>query len=328
MTRVLEIGGYAAAYAGRLFVHAGCDVVRAEAGQRDPAWASEQAMSAFLHAGKRHASVEESTLEELANRADVVIAHLPNADAVDESGIDTWDAPVKVAVTPFGRTGPRRNWRATPNVLLAMGGYTALMGDADREPLSLPGHYLEFQAGTLAYSAASSLLRSGEQNVVDIGMLETVMTLSQFTTVRWHCTGEHRTRHGSDFWFVAPSDLFRCADGWAYVSIVPAFWDAFTVFLDHPQLLVDPRFETNDLRMANRDALHEAVAAAFLGMTVAEVNERTETCRVPVGVVTTLKDVLEDEHLAFRNFWQEVDTDEGAVRVPKPPYRIEALKHA
>ncbi len=328
MTRVLEIGGYAAAYAGRLFVHAGCDVVRVETRSPDPAWASGNAMDAFLHDGKRQASVEENTLTELANAADVVVVHMPGAGAVISLGFDQWKTPVKVAVTPFGRTGPRRNWRATPNVLLAMGGYTALMGDADREPLSLPGHYLEFQSGTLAYSAASSLLRSGEQKAVDIGMLETVMTLSQFTTVRWHCTGEHRTRHGSDFWFVTPSDLFRCADGWAYVNIVPTFWDAFTVFLDHPQLLVDPRFETNDLRMANRDALHEAVAAALAGVSVAEVNERAETCRVPVGVVKTLKDVLEDEHLAFRDFWQEVDTVDGPVRVPKPPYRIEAVKHA
>ncbi len=323
MDRVLEIGGFAAGYCGRQFVRQGADVVRVDGYETWPGWSSAAASDAFLHAGKRRvAGLADDTLAELAWRADVVVCEAATADALAELGFDAWAAPVKVAVTPFGLTGPKRNWQATPHTLLAMGGYTYLVGDEDRAPLSLPGHYVEYQSGALAHAAANACLLAERADSVDISMLETVMSLSQFTTVRWHCAGEIRGRHGSDFWFVVPSELFRCADGWAYVNIVPSFWDAFTVFLDKPELLVDARFATNDLRMHNRDALHAITADVMAELTKAELMDRAETCRIPLGVVLTLDEVLDDPHLEARQSWETVEmTDGRIVKVPRQPSR-------
>ena len=147
------------------------------------------------------------------------------------------------------------------------------------------------------------------------------MSLSQFTTVRWHCAGEIRGRHGSDFWFVVPSEMFRCADGWLYINIVPVFWDALTVFIDHPELLVDPRFSTNDLRMANRDDLHAYVAQAVAPLTRAALEARAEGCRIPLGVVLSFDEVLADPHLAARASWEEVEDTAGrVVQSPRVPF--------
>ena len=282
------------------------------------------ANDAFLHAGKRRvAGLAKETIAKLAERADVVVCEAATADAITALGYETWQATVKVALTPFGLTGPKCNWQATPHTLLAMGGYTYLIGDAEQAPLSLPGHYVEFQTGALAHAAANACLLAGTRDNVDISMLETVMSLSQFTTVRWHCAGEIRTRHGSDFWFVVPSELFACTDGWAYVNIVPTFWDAFTVFIDKPELLVDERFATNDLRMDNRDALHAITAEVFAGLSKAELMARAEACRVPLGVVMTLDDVLDDPHLAARHSWEKVELADGSeVKVPASPSRM------
>jgi len=222
LDRVLEIGGWAASYAGRLLVHAGADVVRVDRGMQDAAWASELAMDAYLHPGKRRIATDDlSLITQLAEASDVVICQAATAAALDELGFNSWSSTVKVGITPFGMTGPKRNWMATPSTLLAMGGYTYLMGDANRAPLNLPGHYLEFQTGALAVASANACRwrsdshagRSPSHEMVDIGMLEVVMALSQFTSVRWHCAQEIRTRHGSDFHFVVPSELFRCVDG-------------------------------------------------------------------------------------------------------------------
>ena len=322
MDRVLEIGGYAAGYCGRLFALAGHDVVRVE-GPRPPAWVGDEAMDLYLHAGKRRmATGDAALLADLASRADVAVAEAATADAVAALGLDDWATPVKVAITPFGRTGPKRNWQAAPNVLLAMGGYTNLMGDAGRAPLSLPGHYVEFQSGGFAFAAANACRLGGEQGNADIAMLEAVMALSQFTTVMWHCAGVVRSRHGSDFWSVVPTNLFRCADGWVYVNIVPTFWDAFTVFLDRPELALDERFASNEARMANRDALHALVAEALAPRPKAAIAERAEECRVPLGVVQSFADVLADPHLAARDFWQRLATGDGAVRSPRPGWHV------
>ena len=330
MDRILEIGGASAGYAGRLFVRAGAEVVRIEGVASEPAWVSEQAMAIYLHAGKRRVATQDvGLIGELAAASDVVIVDAPSADALAALGFDRWRAPVKASVTPFGATGPKRNWRATPSVLLAMGGYTYIMGDEDRAPLSLPGHYLEFQAGGLAYAATSACLYrrmnepEREPERIDIGMFETVMALSQFTTVRWHCAGEIRTRHGSDFHFVVPSQLFRCADGWAYVNVVPQFWDPFMVFLDRPELSIDDRFTTNEARMANRDELHVLIGEALAGVTVADVEARAEACRIPVGVVRDFDQVLAEPHLDERDFWERQALQGEELKVPGVPYRFD-----
>ena len=321
---MLEIGGYAAGYCGRLFAQSGHEVVRVAAPVSQPAWASQQAMELYLHAGKRRVrTADKGLLAELASCADVVVVEADNADAVAELGLDGWSAPVKAAITPFGRTGPKRNWQATPHVLLAMGGYTHLMGDPGRAPLSLPGHYVEFQSGGFAFAAANACRLAQESNAIDIGMLEVVMALSQFTTVMWHCGGIVRSRHRSDFWSAVPSDLFRCADGWVYVNILPAFWDPFTVFLGQPELLVDERFASNEKRRLNRAALHQSIAKSLATRTKAEIQRCAEECRIPLGVVQSFGDVLADAHLAERGVWQLLEAGEQSrVRSPRRPWHV------
>ncbi len=326
MDSVLEIGGYAAGYCGRLYVRAGSAVQRVEQ-TPPPAWASQQAMELFLHYGKQAREVADTkALADLANNVDVVICEAHTADELVALGFDTWAAPVKIAVTPFGRTGEKRNWQATPHTLLAMGGYTYLMGDPNRAPLSLPGHYLEFCAGTLAYMTAHAVRLNGVSKSVDLSLLETVMSLSQFTTVRWHCAGEIRQRHGNDFWFVEPSNLFACADGWVYLNIVPAFWDPLTVFLEQPELLLDPRFVNNDMRMLNRAALHTIVADFMAPLLRADLVARAERCRIPLGEVLSFEEVLADPHLDERDFFEKLNSEKsnGYIQYLSPgnPYRL------
>ena len=323
MDRILEIGGFAAGYCGRLFAQSGYDVVRIESQPDSPGWVSQAAADYYLHAGKRRVDTTDPMLiAHLAGEADIVIAEAATADSLMALGFNSWQTPVKVSITPFGATGPKRNWQATPSVILAMGGYTNLMGDPDRAPLTLPGHYTEFQSGAFAYTAANACRIAKQKNIIDIGMLEVVMALSQFTTVMWHCANIIRSRHGNDFWTVVPTNLFRCMDGWAYLNIVPTFWDAFAIFLKRPELLIDKRFKSNNLRSRNREALHEIIADTIAKMTRSEIEQRATENRVPVGVVLTLSEVLNDPHLKQREFWQSVTAGHSTIKSPRPAWKI------
>lgn len=327
-TKVLEIGNYAAGYAGKLFAHAGCDVVRVEPSEPKACWVSKQAMDVFLHFDKRRIQTNDSNLiAELANKADVVVIDGESANEITATGFHSWEAPIKVAITPFGLTGPDRNRPATNATVLALGGYSNLMGDADAAPLTLPGHYVDFQSGGYAYTAASACLFDESQATIDIGMLEVIMSLSQFTTVMWTCRNEVRSRHGNDFWTVVPTTLFRCQDGWIYINIVPGFWDPFTTCLDMPELTLDPRFLTNDLRMANRDELHEIIASVFKNWTRADIQERAEIARIPLGAALSFTEVLNDPHLAEREVWQHIASEEteSLLRSPRPPYTMNGI---
>ena len=258
-------------------------------------------MGLYLDAGK---TFLDSIRQDLLDNSEVVIVEADSADEAIDLGLEDWKDSIVVAITPFGLTGPKRNWRATPSTLLAMGGYTQLMGDAGRMPLTLPGHYVEFQAAQYAYTAATACLFAGEKKLIDVSMYETLLSLSQFTTVMWSCSGMVRGRHGSDFYWVVPSNLFQCSDGWVYINIVPTFWDALALFLDRPELTLDEKFSDNTLRMANRDAIHEIVASVLIEWDKEYVRERATSFRIPAGVVQTFDEVLEDEHLRTREFWR------------------------
>jgi crotonobetainyl-CoA:carnitine CoA-transferase CaiB-like acyl-CoA transferase len=71
-------------------------------------------------------------LDRLAEKADVLIwdGSAPELDALRWSNLgDGGATKVRAAITPFGFNGPYRNWKASGPVLLAMGGYSWLMGD-------------------------------------------------------------------------------------------------------------------------------------------------------------------------------------------------------
>ena len=72
MDRVLEVGGYAAGFCGRLFAQCGAEVARVEAAPAAPAWVGDEAMDPHLHGGKRRLQTEDAGLiAEFADRADV-----------------------------------------------------------------------------------------------------------------------------------------------------------------------------------------------------------------------------------------------------------------
>lgn len=171
-------------------------------------------------------------------------------DAWDFDQLGVPDCTVKVAITPFGLDGPKRAWRGTSNVLLAMGSQTYLMGDPGRAPLTMPGRYLFYQAGQYAYTAALASHRAGQAATIDVSVLETALSLSQFTTVMWTYNGRVRERHGNDFGALHPITLYPCADGWFAVNVTPNFWPPFCGMLGMPELVDDPRFVTP--RIASR----------------------------------------------------------------------------
>ena len=316
---MLELGGLAAGFCGRLFQHAGADVVRLGnvlPGLTDP-WVSTAAIERFLHSGKTPADIaDRSLLRELVRKADVVIAEGTAAEIESLGWEDLQN--IHVAITPFGLTGPKRNWRCSSAVLLAMGGYTYLMGDPDKPPLTLPGHYVEYQSGQYAYIAAAASLYQGKPHSIEISMLETLASLSQMTSVMWTCDGQIRQRHGSSFGVLYPISQFPCADGWFHVNVVPTFWPAFVQMLGAPEVEHDPRFATSQSRVDNADELDVVIHQHLGDKTKAEILALGEQARVPTGVLMTLDEVLDDPHLRERRFFSESQ----GLRTPGLAYRF------
>ncbi len=329
--RVLEFGEQVAAgYCGRLYAQWGAEVIRVDA-PRVSDTASEdaatRALDIYLHAGKRRVGLDVSDaegralLDQLAAHCDLLLTDVsPTAlEQLDWLSLGNAKKPaVKVSITPFGLSGPYRDWQADGAVILAMGGYTTLMGDPERAPLTLPGHYVEYQAGQYAYlvSLATFLHRDQERapqpRTIEVSMLETILSLSQFTTVMWSFQGRIRSRHGNDWESTHPLTMYPCADGWFAVCAVPTFWEAFTRMLGRPELLDDPRFADNDQRLRHRAELDAIVIETLGHLSMAELLDLGQRqYRVPTGSLCTMAQLLDDPHLQERFFWQTVTDAAG-----------------
>lgn len=318
--RVLEISDtdQAAAWAGKWFARWGAEVIRAAAPSRAP---GTRAAEIALHGGKTRVRVDRAlpagreALARLARDADIIVSDLRPRE-LDAAGFDTLGGPrtrARVAVTPFGRTGPYRDDEATAATLLAIGGYTHLSGDPGRAPLTMPGPYPYVQAGTLAYSVAlASALGSDECATVDLSMFETIATLHQFTDLMWQVDGGIRSRHGNRWENLCPTTMLRARDGWVAMNILQQFWPPFALWVGGVELESDPGLALNASRMERRDEI-EAIAEAYFRKHLARdlFREGQEKWRVPIGYVQTFAEMRADPQLESRRFWRGIEAEPG-----------------
>ncbi|MEE8336728.1 MAG: CoA transferase [Dehalococcoidia bacterium] len=331
--RVLELSDRdeAAAYCGKLYARWGAEVIRVERPDRP---APLQSVELYLHGGKRRVRLDyrdrsqRATLDRLAASCDVLVTDAP-AREVDEFGLldlGGGEGPaVRTSVTPFGLSGPYRDWQATASTLLALGGYTWLHGDIGRAPLTMPGNYAHYQAGSYAYiaSLAAELRTRGQRGAppvrVEVSTLEALASLHQFTFTMYTNAGIIRSRHGNRWENLSPTGLLRCKDGWWGTNILPNFWAPFTLMIGKPELAEDPRFATNDDRMQHQDELEAIIEQVFKDWPKQRVfTEGQETWRVPVGYAVSLQDALDDPHLNAREFWRPVEGVDGLRTAGSP----------
>ena len=345
--RVLEVGGgVAASYCARLLGRWGADTIKVElpseatTGRRHVQEADDEWLDRYLNGGKQRVTLDywntdgRALLDRLAARCDVFLTDHTPAE-IDELGLlalGTNERPsVRTSITPFGLSGPYRDYQATPATLLALGGQTFLMGDEGSAPLTMPGHYPEYQAGLFAYSATVATLlntnaRPAGSRLVEVSVFEAMVALHQSTTVRYTYGGRVRSRHGNRFGDAShPLTILPCKHGWFGMCISGEnFWEPFTMLLGRPELATDPRFETSAARSEHADELDAIIIESVADRTNDELLvEGQETCRVPVATVANLHEMLDDRHLAERGFWHEVEQADGTTpRYPGTPFRF------
>ena len=320
--RVLELSDReeAAAFCGKLFARWGAEVIRVESPDRAP---PTEALDRYLNGGKRRVALDyrdaeqRETLDRLAATCDVMIT---DASAHDVERFDLMQLGaasghiVRTSITPFGLSGPYRDWQATASTLLALGGYTWLHGDIGRTPLTMPGNYPYYQTGSYAYVAAlSSQLRAranpdaGPTNI-EVSVLEALGSLHQFTFETFTYGGRIRSRHGNRWENLHPTTLLPCADGWWSVNVLDQFWEPFAMMIDRPDVINDPRFATNADRLLHADELDEIIIEAVRDWPMKRVlKDGQETWRVPVGYMMSTQDALDDPHMNERGFWRSAD---------------------
>src|SRR2546430_1401656 len=212
----------------------------------------------------------------------------------------------------------------------AMSGFAAATGPADGPP-TLPSFPMADMVAALAGAAAVlAALRhrdhvSGRGQVIDLSLYEPLLSLLGPIAAEYALDGTIRTRHGNQSDNASPRGTYRTRDGkWIALSAsTPASARALFDGLGLADLLEDPRFSTNDARVAHNDLVDAALARAIGERTLDEMLHRFETLDLTAAPVYDIADIIKDPHVVARSILVDVpDADLGTVRMTAPTPRL------
>jgi crotonobetainyl-CoA:carnitine CoA-transferase CaiB-like acyl-CoA transferase len=308
-------------------------------GPEPPPWGTEGDLFAwrtrYLHEGKEPLVGTGEKSELLAGRpelagalqtADVVIGSFDAgrfSDGADPAAVRALNpGVVHVTTSSFGTTGPYRHLRGSSLVDWAAGGYLYLTGDPAREPLAGPPALCAYVGGYTAaiavYAALIDRARSGVGRLLDISTMEAMLSMHQSTFSRLGA-GVLRTRTGR-YTEVFPLVVLPCRDG--HVSLGVVSDDEFgrlAVAMGCPELAADGRFVDAAARNLHTDEL-EAVLRSWLAAHGSEdVVARLRANGLASAKVASTAELLANEQLGARGFWQHLSVEGSTAAMPGNP---------
>jgi crotonobetainyl-CoA:carnitine CoA-transferase CaiB-like acyl-CoA transferase len=215
-------------------------------------------------------------------------------------------ALVIARVSGWGQTGPYREKPGFGTLVEAMSGFAYLNGFADRPPLLPPLALADMIAGVYGAAGVLTALRVAERDgrgqVVDLSLFEPIFSVIASEAAKCRINGVPTMRAGNQSTHAAPRNVYVCRDG-QFVALSGSMQSmAMKIFdtIGQPELKTDPRFATNDARVAHRDEL-DAIIGAFMGeRTQPEALALFEAAGVTVGPVCSVADLLDHPYVTGR----------------------------
>ena len=277
----------------------------------------ESGFFAYVNRNKKGATLNLKTekgkemLWKLIKEADVLVENYKGG-VTERLGID-YESVKKVNPTivyasgsGFGQTSPLKHRPCYDIVAQAMGGMANLTGFPDTIPTKVGPSIADHVAGIYLYVGVATALihreRTGEGQLVDVSMIDTIFSLLENSLVKYTMGGYIPERNGNIDPSIAPFDIFECKDGFVAIGVGnDRLFDKFAKTIGHPELLEDPRFETNDLRCQNYQPDLQAVIADWAkDYTKAEIEAIMDEAVIPCGPVLNVKEAIEHPHIQAR----------------------------
>ena len=352
--RVLDLSGDMGVYCGKLLADVGADVIKVEPPGGDAmrrtgpfvsgADAPENSLNwRHYNTNKRSITLDlgsdagRQLLQRLAGNADVLLESF-QPGYLDSQGLgyeglsDANPRLVYASLTPFGKTGPYRDYKGSDLVGFAMGGYMYATGWPDTPPNKLWGlqafHTTSNRAFIGILIALYHRMATGQGQQVDVSMQEAVTTTTEHVNTTYNYTGENAIRcgfrHGGQF--VA---TWRCKDGFVSITTnTQLAWDDLRDWMAQDGMAGDLSSERfNDrfiLRGKHGDHIEELIQAWALTHTREEITEWGQARHHPWGPATRADEILENEQLWDRGYFIEAASPgQGEKMVyPGAPYKL------
>jgi crotonobetainyl-CoA:carnitine CoA-transferase CaiB-like acyl-CoA transferase len=326
-------------YASMLLGDLGADVIKVErpgTGDDTRAWGppwrdGESTYYLALNRNKRSVVLDladegdRALARTLGERADVLIESFrPGLMASWGLDGDTLRATnprlVSCSVTAFGSGERAKGMPGYDFLLQAMGGFMSVTGEADGRPLKAGAAVVDLICGLLATIGIQAALAGGGGRHVEVSLMDSALAALINQGTAWVAGGTVPSRRGNRHPSIVPYETYEAADRPFAVAVgndrlFARLCDAVGL----PDLPGDPRFATNQARVANVDALAERLNAVFGTRPAAHWVDALRGASVPVGPINGV-----DEAFALAAELGMEPTDE-THRVPlvTPPLRLD-----
>ena len=342
--RVLDLSRVIAGpYCAMMLADLGADVVKVERPGRGDDMrylgSSKDGMSlgfATINRNKRAIAVDLQHAEglkiilELARRADVIVENFVPGVAerlgVGYTAISaTNPAIVYASVSGYGQDGPYARRPGYNTIAMGMSG---LMARGKVVAVNTLRSISDVAASYIAFGAVCAALvqrfRTGRGQHVDVSLLASSVALLPDPAAHYFASGVAPARVGNRNPNVTPAEAFKAADGFINVVILnPEQYEKFCRALGDEGLVSEPRFATNDARIANHAAFKSRVETALAKRTVDDWVEGFIAVGIAAGPIYEFDQVFGDAQVKHMGMVQEVEQPGlGSVRMLGFPFAV------
>ncbi len=268
---------------------------------------------------------------EIIKSADVVV-HNFRPQAMERLGLD-YDAVKTVnpevvycATYGYSKKGPYGNKGALDDSIQAASGIAVLQSMVEGEPRYLPTIIADKTTAMVVVQSVLAALfhkeRTGEGQEIEVPMFESMVSFVM-TEHLWGQSFEPPIGKAGYVRLMASHRRpYKTRDG-EYLAVLPYWdnhWRTFCEVAGRPELADDERFIDMATRLKNINESYRVTGDIIAGRDRQEWLELLGDTNVPMMVVNSLDDLIEDPHLVESGFWQEFDhPTEGRIRTSSPP---------
>jgi len=235
---------------------------------------------------------------------------------------------IMASITPFGQTGPYRDYKAYPLNSYHGSGSASILADIVPGEIERPvkgGGYLgDYDSGLCAAAAVVGALYrrlfTGVGQHIDVSKQEALLSLERVEIGRY-AMGDSRSTVSVQRMV---GGLHRCKDGYVVITIpMQHQWEALAKLIGKPEWIKEESYKDEFARAAHAEELNARIGEWMINHTKDEIYHRGQELSCPIGAISTAEELLNSEQLKARDFFMEVDHPKiGRVKFPAAPYRF------
>ena len=232
------------------------------------------------------------------------------------------------SISGFGQTGPLRDKSSVDMIAQAMSGLMSINGDPDGPPTKLGVPMGDVGGGVFAAFGVLGALfdrtRTGKGQYIDVGLLDSAVSLLGYLAGLYLVSGESPGRVGSRHHSVVPYGSYPSADGAIIISGFDiGFWERLCKAMDKPEWIDHPQYSTREGRFENREQLEPLIEDITRTRTTDDWVEHLAKHDITATPVLSVAEAIEQPQLAARDMVADVDHPKaGPIRLLRSPIRF------